>query len=117
VAAEGAVGLAGVGHALAQTGEQAVDGVAVEAGEQHDLHRRQVGRHAPQEPAENGLRDPRTHDIAVLHGKSAYPDAPGEAQLVMTHQKYYHRFRITASRYMAEWYTDTAFERSLGVSS
>jgi hypothetical protein len=38
----------------------------------------------PQKPAENSLGDSRTHDVAVLHGKSAYPDPSGEAQLVMT---------------------------------
>lgn len=49
---EGSVDGARLGHALAETGEQAVDGVAVEAGELGDLDCREVGGHVPQEPAD-----------------------------------------------------------------
>lgn len=47
--------LARPGHALAQAGQQPVDGAAVEAGGLGDLDGGEVGRHMPQEAAENGL--------------------------------------------------------------
>ncbi|MFN0133166.1 MAG: hypothetical protein ACKVW3_11665 [Phycisphaerales bacterium] len=55
--AEGRIGLAGLGHALAQAGQQSVDGVAVEAGELGDLNGREIGDHMPQEPAESSPGD------------------------------------------------------------
>ncbi|MBN8599197.1 MAG: hypothetical protein J0L78_16105, partial [Planctomycetes bacterium] len=45
------------------------------------------GDNVPQEPAENMLRNSCTDDVAVSHSKSAYPDASGKAQLVMTQEK------------------------------
>lgn len=49
--------LAGLGHVLALTAEQPVDGVAVEAGELRDLDGGEIGGDVPQKPAENSLRD------------------------------------------------------------
>ncbi len=60
-----------LGHAFAQTGKQSIDAVAVEPGELHDLHRHQVRRDMPQEPAKNSLRNSCTDDIAVSHWKTS----------------------------------------------
>lgn len=87
VPSEGPLALACLGHALAQAGQQAVDRVAVEPRELGDLDGGKIRRHVPQETAERGLRDSRTDDIAVLHGKTSLSRRSGEAQLVMTHQK------------------------------
>jgi hypothetical protein len=37
----------------------------------HDLHRHQVRRDMPQEPAKNSLRNSCTDDIAVSHWKTS----------------------------------------------
>ncbi len=55
--AKGALELARLGHALAQTTEKSIDGVAVEAGELGDLDGREIRGHVPQKSAENMLRN------------------------------------------------------------
>jgi hypothetical protein len=72
-------------HAHAQTREQTVDGVAVQAGELGDLNGGQVCRHMAQKLAENHLRDSSADDIAVLHGNHSLSGPSRQAQLVMTH--------------------------------
>ncbi len=55
--AKGALELARLGHALAQTTEKSIDGVAVEAGELGDLDGREISGHVPQKSADNTLRN------------------------------------------------------------
>lgn len=52
VAPEGSIKLARLGHAFAKAGQQAVDGVADQAGEPCDLDGGEIDRHVPQKPAE-----------------------------------------------------------------
>lgn len=54
-AAEGPFEFAGFGHSLTQAGEQAVEGVAVEAGELGDLDGGEIGGDMAEEPPESGL--------------------------------------------------------------
>lgn len=91
VAAEGPLELTGLGHALTQAAQQAIDGVAVQTCELGDLDRRQVSGHTPRETAEFGLRDSGTDDVAVLHWNIAYPGTSGQAQRVMTHLRSWRR--------------------------
>lgn len=55
MASQRSLELARLGHALTQAAEQSVDGVAVQARQLGDLDGRQIGRHVPHKPAENGL--------------------------------------------------------------
>jgi len=56
---------------LAKTGEQAVDGVAVEAGQHGDLHGREVGRDTAGQTPELSLCDSRTDDVSIQHSATS----------------------------------------------